>query len=113
LEAYRALGFHIMKGLLAEKTPFAVEPRRNETEGETRLRILMAVRESLLGTEVESPDTRDEINHEDKDPSKALTSCDHSYAASGIGSVTAFSMPRRRKASRRSCPGVNAPVKTA
>jgi hypothetical protein len=55
-------------GLVTGKTPFAVEPRRNETEGEARLRILMAVREALLGTEVESPDTRDEINHEERIP---------------------------------------------
>lgn len=61
-------GLHIMKGLLTGKTPFGVEPRRNGTEGETRLRILTAVREALLGTEVESPDTRDEINHEERMP---------------------------------------------
>ncbi|HUB64643.1 MAG TPA: hypothetical protein VL996_09400, partial [Methylocella sp.] len=50
LEVYRALGFHIMKGLLTGETPFAVEPRRNETEGAARLRIFTAVREALLGT---------------------------------------------------------------
>jgi hypothetical protein len=33
LEAYRALGFHIMKGLLTGKTPFAVEPRRKRNGG--------------------------------------------------------------------------------
>jgi Patatin-like phospholipase len=44
LEAYRALGFHIMKGLLSGEIPFAVKPRPNETEGEARLRILKQVR---------------------------------------------------------------------
>jgi hypothetical protein len=49
LEVYRALGFHIVKGVLTGDAPFAVEPRWNETQGEAQLRILMAVREALLG----------------------------------------------------------------
>lgn len=39
LEAYRALGFHIMKGLLHWDTPFAVTPHSGETEDEARQRI--------------------------------------------------------------------------
>jgi len=47
LEVYRALGFHIMKGLLRGETPFAVKPRPNETEGGARLRILKQVGAAL------------------------------------------------------------------
>jgi hypothetical protein len=47
LEAYRALGFHIVKGLLSRKTPFAVNPKLHETDGEAQLRILKQVREAL------------------------------------------------------------------
>lgn len=39
LEVYRALGFHIMKGLLAEGKPFAVKPRSGESEVQARQRI--------------------------------------------------------------------------
>jgi hypothetical protein len=47
LEVYRALGFHIMKGLLSGDAPFAVKPRANETEDEARARILKRVRAAL------------------------------------------------------------------
>jgi hypothetical protein len=49
LEAYRALGFHIMSGLLTGEKPFAVEPdpKLHETDGEAQLRILKQVREAL------------------------------------------------------------------
>jgi hypothetical protein len=43
LEAYRALGFHIVKGLMTGKTPFAVKPELNETEDTARARILKRV----------------------------------------------------------------------
>ncbi|WP_051953707.1 patatin-like phospholipase family protein [Methylocapsa aurea] len=39
LEAYRALGFHIMKGLLTGDAPFAVTPRPGESEDQARKRI--------------------------------------------------------------------------
>ncbi|MCL2385774.1 MAG: hypothetical protein FWC84_08115, partial [Alphaproteobacteria bacterium] len=51
LEAYRALGFHIANGLLTGETPFAVNPRANETEGEARARILNLAREAFLGSD--------------------------------------------------------------
>jgi len=50
LEAYRALGFHIMKGLLTGETPFAVVPDPKEPEDKKRLRTLSTVRAALLGT---------------------------------------------------------------
>ena len=50
LEAYRALGFHIMKGLLTGETPVAVVPDPKEPEDKKRLRILSTVRAALLGT---------------------------------------------------------------
>jgi hypothetical protein len=50
LEAYRALGFHIMKGLLTGETPLAVAPDPKEPEDKKRLRILSTVRAALLGT---------------------------------------------------------------
>ncbi len=50
LEVYRALGFHIVSGLLTGETSIAVKPGPNETEGKARLRILSAVRAALLGT---------------------------------------------------------------
>lgn len=62
LEVYRALGFHIMKGLLTGEASFAVEPRRNESESEAQLRILMAAREALLGIAVKSPVSGSKIN---------------------------------------------------
>ncbi len=49
LEVYRALGFHIMKGLLTGAEPFAVCPREKETEDRARQRILDIVRAALLG----------------------------------------------------------------
>jgi hypothetical protein len=50
LEAYRALGYHIMKGLLTGQTPFAVTPNPGETEKDARRRILSAVSHALHGT---------------------------------------------------------------
>jgi hypothetical protein len=50
LEAYRALGFHIMKGLWTGEIPFAVAPDPKEPEDKKRLRILSTVRAALLGT---------------------------------------------------------------
>ncbi|MGA7383774.1 MAG: patatin-like phospholipase family protein [Methylocella sp.] len=50
LEVYRALGFHIMKGLLTGETSFAVVPDPKEPEDKKRLRILSTVRAALLGT---------------------------------------------------------------
>ncbi len=47
LEVYRALGFHIMKGLLSGDAPFAVKRQANETEDEARARILKRVRAAL------------------------------------------------------------------
>jgi hypothetical protein len=47
LEAYRALGFHIVKGLMTGKTPFAVKPEPNETEDAARARILKRVHAAL------------------------------------------------------------------
>jgi hypothetical protein len=49
LEVYRALGFHIMKGLLTGTEPFTVMPRENETEIAARQRILAKLRKALLG----------------------------------------------------------------
>lgn len=49
LEVYRALGFHIVKGLLTGAEPFVVNPREKETEDRARQRILDTVRAALLG----------------------------------------------------------------
>jgi hypothetical protein len=49
LEVYRALGFHIMKGLLTGSEPFAVLPGEKETEDRARQRLLDKVRMALLG----------------------------------------------------------------
>jgi len=49
LEVYRALGFHIMKGLLTGMESFAVIPGEKETEERARQRILDKVRGALLG----------------------------------------------------------------
>lgn len=49
LEVYRALGFHIMKGLLTGTEPFAVNPGEKETADRARQRILDKVRMALLG----------------------------------------------------------------
>ncbi len=49
LEAYRALGFHIMKGLLTGEIPFVVAPDSKEPEDKKRLRILSTVH-AALGT---------------------------------------------------------------
>jgi len=49
LEAYRALGFHIMKGLLTGETPFAVARDPKEPEDKKQARILSEVRAALLG----------------------------------------------------------------
>jgi hypothetical protein len=49
LEAYRALGFHIMKGLLTGEIPFAVAADPKEPEDKKRLRFLTTVRAALLG----------------------------------------------------------------
>ncbi|HUI21738.1 MAG TPA: patatin-like phospholipase family protein [Methylocella sp.] len=50
LEVYRALGFHIMKGLLAWDSPFAVEPRTNESGDQARQRIRDEIVTALRGT---------------------------------------------------------------
>jgi hypothetical protein len=50
LEAYRALGFHIVKGLLTGETPFAVVQDPKEPEDQKRGRILSTIRAALLGT---------------------------------------------------------------
>jgi len=50
LEAYRALGFHIMKGLLTGETPLAGALDPKEPEDKKRLRIVNTVRAALLGT---------------------------------------------------------------
>jgi Patatin-like phospholipase len=50
LEAYRALGFHIMKGLLTGEISFAVAPDPKEPEDKKRTRILREVRAALFGT---------------------------------------------------------------
>lgn len=44
LEAYRALGFHIMANVLNGTTPFAVKPHKGETEEQARKRILDRIR---------------------------------------------------------------------
>jgi hypothetical protein len=49
LEVYRALGFHIMKGLLTGSEPFAVIAGEKETEDRARQRILDKVRVAFLG----------------------------------------------------------------
>lgn len=54
LEAYRALGFHIMKGLLSGETPFLVTPREGETEDDARKRIRGVVSTALFGPERQS-----------------------------------------------------------
>ncbi|HTV33208.1 MAG TPA: hypothetical protein VME69_08915 [Methylocella sp.] len=58
LEAYRALGFHIAKGLLTGETPFSVNLRPNETESEARSRILNLAREAFLGSDAKVPAPR-------------------------------------------------------
>lgn len=52
LEVYRALGFHIVKGLLDGTIPFAVQPEQNETEDQSRKRILETVKSAMRGKEV-------------------------------------------------------------
>ncbi|MGO9234481.1 MAG: hypothetical protein ACLP4V_10560 [Methylocella sp.] len=52
LEVYRALGFHIVKGLLTGETPFAVEPDLKVPDDKKQARILDTVRAALLGTGV-------------------------------------------------------------
>jgi hypothetical protein len=47
LEAYRALGFHIVSMVLNGETPFAVKPRSGETEEQARARILGEVRAAM------------------------------------------------------------------
>ena len=49
LEAYRALGFHIMKSVLAGEAPFAVKPRTGETNEQAQARILAAIRNAFRG----------------------------------------------------------------
>lgn len=52
LEVYRALGFHIMRGLLTGETPFAVVQDPREPDDKKQERILRTVRAALLGTKV-------------------------------------------------------------
>ena len=47
LEAYRALGFHIMQGLMTGSAPFALIPRRDETEDDARRRIWREIHAAL------------------------------------------------------------------
>ncbi|HET6377913.1 MAG TPA: patatin-like phospholipase family protein [Methylocella sp.] len=49
LEAYRALGFHIVKGLLRGETPLAVTMDPKEPESKKQARILNELRAALLG----------------------------------------------------------------
>ena len=48
LEAYRALGFHIMQGFMNGSAPFAVVTQSGETEDNARKRIRDAIGEMLL-----------------------------------------------------------------
>lgn len=52
LEVYRALGFHIMRGVLTGETPFAVMPDPKEPEDKARQRIRNEIRAALLGAAV-------------------------------------------------------------
>ena len=47
LEAYRALGFHIVQGVLTGASPFAVVPQAAETEHEARKRVRAEIRAAL------------------------------------------------------------------
>jgi hypothetical protein len=49
LEAYRALGFHIMQGLMTGSAPFALIPGRDETEDDARRRIWREIKAALNG----------------------------------------------------------------
>jgi hypothetical protein len=55
LEVYRALGFHIVKGLLTGDAPFAVVPSDGENEDQARQRILTNILTALRGTDVNPP----------------------------------------------------------
>lgn len=55
LEAYRALGFHIVAGLLTDQTQLAVKPDPGETEDSKRARIIDDVKAALLGSRAVSP----------------------------------------------------------
>jgi hypothetical protein len=47
LEAYRALGFHIVQGMLTDTSPFAVVLQAGETEHEARKRVRAEIRAAL------------------------------------------------------------------
>ena len=47
LEAYRALGFHAARGLVAGTTPFAVTPENGETRDDASARLLAHIRAAL------------------------------------------------------------------
>ena len=49
LEAYRALGFHMMQRVLSGEAPLAVHPGSGETEEQARARILGRIRTAILG----------------------------------------------------------------
>ncbi len=49
LEVYRALGFHIMRGLLTKEASLAVKPRPGETEDDARKRLLGLISKVLSG----------------------------------------------------------------
>ena len=51
LEAYRALGFHIVKGLMTGAVPFAVIPHDSESEEEACQRIRFNISQVLRGKE--------------------------------------------------------------
>ena len=50
LEAYRALGFHIMQGLMTGSAPFALIPLQDETEDDARRRIWREIHAALGGS---------------------------------------------------------------
>ena len=49
LEVYRALGFHIIRTVLAGQTTFAVTPRAAETENQARARVLATLSQAVKG----------------------------------------------------------------
>jgi hypothetical protein len=49
---YRALGFHMMKGVLTGEVPFTVRPRPNETRSEACKRIIEVILAALEGIPV-------------------------------------------------------------
>ena len=54
-EAYRALGFHIVKKFFTKEAPFAVVPRAEETEDEARGRFRRQILEALRSPKAVGP----------------------------------------------------------